>query len=188
VNCFIGLLGKKYRKKCRSFVCDTAATAAAAYLKGHMENEDVTFTNIHGLFVISHKSKEQLPSDNTPLHRQVICNGIKSTLRMIEKYYIPGISLLLGVKTDAIWIKYPRTQEVLQGYQLESGDCPVPTLLNPRPDFDHKLLNTTEWIDVPEDQHTSVPSAYITGPAGSGKSTFMTKLARKDKAFVLAPT
>ena len=85
VNCFIGLLGKKYRKKCRSFVCGTAATAAAAYLKGHMENEDVTFTNIDGLLIVSHKSKERLPSDNTPLHRQVICNGIKSTLQMIEK-------------------------------------------------------------------------------------------------------
>ena len=61
-------------------------------------------------------------------------------------------------------------------------------MLKPRPDFDHKLLNTTEWIDVPEDKHTSVSSAYITGPAGSGKSTLVSKLAQKDKAFILGPT
>ena len=68
VNCLIGLLGKTHRKKCGSFVCGTAATAAAAYLKGHMANEDVTFTNIYDLFVVSYESKERLPSDNTPLH------------------------------------------------------------------------------------------------------------------------
>ena len=31
-------------------------------------------------------------------------------------------------------------------------------------------------------------SAYITGPAGSGKSTLVTKLAQKDTSFILAPT
>ena len=89
----------------------------------------------------------------------------------MEKYYKPGISLLLGVQTDVIWIKYPRPREVLQGYRLECSGCPDSTPLKLRPDFNKKLLNTTEFLNVQEYQHTLVSSAYITGPAGSGKST-----------------
>jgi hypothetical protein len=184
----IGLLGKKFHKKVNSFMCSTLETAASAFLRGQMEGQDVSFTNVEGIYVVAHKKKYRLESDNTPIHRQVICNGIKAVLEMLDKYFVPGQSHLLGVKTDAIWVKYPRTHEILEGYRVETSPHPEASVQKARPEFDDSLLGTSEWEDVPEDQHASVSSAWITGPAGSGKTTLISKVADKEDAFILAPT
>jgi hypothetical protein len=159
VNCMIGLLGRKFHKKVNSFMCATQETAASAYIQGHLEGQDVSFHASDGLYVVTHKSKTRLKSDNTPIHRQVICNGIMAVLQMLEKYWVPGQSHLLGVKTDAIWVKYPRTSEILEGYRVENSPPPEPSVHKPRREFNHTLLGTSDWEDVPEDQHATLKSA-----------------------------
>jgi len=184
INQRIGLLGKKYNTSVESFVSASLETAASAYVTGIAVGKEMTMTHSDGIFIIGDRTKTRLDRDHTAAHRVVIGNGCRMVLEMLEKYYEPGTSVLMGVKTDAIWIHNPKTKAVLPGYRQEYGSPPNETKCDKRPDFDHSLLGPTKWKDIIP---SATDSCFISGPAGSGKTTLVGKIGDRE-AKVLCPT
>ena len=187
INKFVGLLGRKNNTETSSFVCSTLETAAAAWLTGISSGRDVSFSHAGECFVITDTTKTRLSRDNTAAHRVIISHGIKKMLTLIQHYYVPGQSVLVGVKTDCVYIHHPRKTPLPSIYREEKPHgCPDETTADTRNDFNHSLLGPSMWNEV--DAPVSGESGLLVGPAGSGKTTMLTQVADKAGSLVLCPT
>ena len=209
VNHFIGTIGKRYATTTKAFVTNDINTVFSAFNQYSVNNEwKLSITKVEDLSFVKLKSKRRVLSDTSPIYRQIISRGILQLINLIEDRYVHTESLLIGYKTDCIYIRHPTDEPLdLVKYKIEKWDerfDPKKTMFYKVEERNHKhiLMNKErrslikmitqrkdlEWDKVENDDDIINKSCFISAGPGRGKTLRLCELYEKNVSQVLVPT
>lgn len=194
MNPFIGGLGKKTMSKSKhaSTTNEELAHGLATFYSG---NADACYLNqIDETFYINTINTKRLHRTAWPIHRCVVADNRIQVLEMCKKIIIPGVTEVIGFKTDCLYIKGPYNE--LENYSTEIGGIKPPvkvktlkkygTYKEPEETETFKYERESEdWKTMEEEELDSFllesrESLLITGGPGHGKTTALLKFAKNN--------
>ena len=209
VNHFIGTIGKRYATTTKAFVTNDMSTVFAAFNQYSVNSEwKLSISKVNDLSFVKLKSKRRVLSDTSPIYRQILSRGILQLINLIADRYAFGQSLLIGYKTDCIYIRHPSDEPLdLVKYKIEKWDNrfdPKKTMFYKAEERGHIhiLMNTDrraiikmvaqrkdlEWNKVENDDNIVNKSCFVSAGPGRGKTLRLCELYEKNVSQVLVPT
>jgi hypothetical protein len=170
VNCFIGEHGTKYQYFNKMF-CTTEFDIVLAMFGKYIEQQESVeikdkFFRLHKLGDIhfcTETKKERLYKDNCPIFAQIVCDAKIRLIELIEQFYVPNQSKLIGYNTDCIYIENPKPfysiPQFPNGILFDDSKYKIDAESKPKhyheyvePEGDTTITPMKEWISLPDIQ------------------------------------
>ena len=184
-NCFIGGLGQKYSTSDKGFITNDIDTVMAMRF---LYPENFSMVELNDIYFIRNSMKTRMMQDNGPIYRQILCQGMKQLLDLMELTVGPD-STVIGYNTDAVFVENPldinlndypmyKSEEwkPKKYFEFELRDDPV------------EITELKDWIVISPDGDLTNVSFCCAGRGGTGKTRLAKKNYIKGETLILAAT